>query len=297
MEYKSGRREKLQKVFMFLFVAALAVIIAVCSASFGGERRVPIYGVDTDRKQVAISFDAAWGDEFTAGILDILDTYDVKATFFLVDFWSQKYPDDVKMIAERGHDIGNHSTTHPDMANLSAEQIAQELNTSADTIESLTGKRPVLFRPPYGSYSDTLIETAESLGYQTIQWSVDSLDWKDISTEQIVERINRNVQNGSIILFHNNAQHVLEYLPQILENLKNSGYEVVKINDLIYHDHYHIDNNGIQVSDGSSGEPSAETTGGASDGGVGGRSRKIPSGGKLRCSQARSKITFCSPEE
>ncbi len=272
MEYKSGRREKLQKVFMFLFVAALAVIIAVCSASFGGERRVPIYGVDTDRKQVAISFDAAWGDEFTAGILDILDTYDVKATFFLVDFWSQKYPDDVKMIAERGHDIGNHSTTHPDMANLSAEQIAQELNTSADTIESLTGKRPVLFRPPYGSYSDTLIETAESLGYQTIQWSVDSLDWKDISTEQIVERINRNVQNGSIILFHNNAQHVLEYLPQILENLKNSGYEVVKINDLIYHDHYHIDNNGIQVSDGSSGEPSAETTGGASDGSSGGLS-------------------------
>lgn len=257
---------------MFLFVAALAVIIAVCSASFGGERRVPIYGVDTDRKQVAISFDAAWGDEFTAGILDILDTYDVKATFFLVDFWSQKYPDDVKMIAERGHDIGNHSTTHPDMANLSAEQIAQELNTSADTIESLTGKRPVLFRPPYGSYSDTLIETAESLGYQTIQWSVDSLDWKDISTEQIVERINRNVQNGSIILFHNNAQHVLEYLPQILENLKNSGYEVVKINDLIYHDHYHIDNNGIQVSDGSSGEPSAETTGGASDGSSGGLS-------------------------
>ena len=272
MEYKSGRREKLQKVFMFLFVAALAVIIAVCSASFGGERRVPIYGVDTDRKQVAISFDAAWGDEFTAGILDILDTYDVKATFFLVDFWSQKYPDDVKMIAERGHDIGNHSTTHPDMANLSAEQIAQELNTSADTIESLTGKRPVLFRPPYGSYSDTLIETAESLGYQTIQWSVDSLDGKDISTEQIVERINRNVQNGSIILFHNNAQHVLEYLPQILENLKNSGYEVVKINDLIYHDHYHIDNNGIQVSDGSSGEPSAETTGGASDGSSGGLS-------------------------
>lgn len=174
MEDRAGRREKLQKIFMIVFVAALAVVVAVCSASFGNERRVPVYGVDTDEKKVAISFDAAWGNEFTAGILDILDTYDVKATFFLVDFWSQEYPEDVKEIAARGHDIGNHSTTHPDMANLSEAEIAEELNTSADTIESLTGSRPTLFRPPYGSYSDTLIETAESLGYQTIQWSVDT---------------------------------------------------------------------------------------------------------------------------
>ena len=174
MEDMSGGRRKLKKIFMFVMAAALGVAIAVCSVSFGQERRVPIYGVDTDKKQVAISFDAAWGDEFTEGILDILDTYDVKATFFLVYFWSKEFPEDVKMIAERGHDIGNHSTTHPDMANLSEEEIAQELNTSADTIESLTGKRPVLFRPPYGSYSDRLINTAESLGYQTIQWSVDA---------------------------------------------------------------------------------------------------------------------------
>ncbi len=139
MEDMSGGRRKLKKIFMFVMAAALGVAIAVCSVSFGQERRVPIYGVDTDKKQVAISFDAAWGDEFTEGILDILDTYDVKATFFLVDFWSKEFPEDVKMIAERGHDIGNHSTTHPDMANLSEEEIAQELNTSADTIESLTG--------------------------------------------------------------------------------------------------------------------------------------------------------------
>ena len=134
----------------------MGVAVAVCSVSFGQERRVPVYGVDTDKKQVAISFDAAWGDEFTEGILDILDTYDVKATFFLVDFWSEKYPDDVKMIAERGHDIGNHSTTHPDMAGLSEEEIIRELDTSADTIESLTGKAAdssaalrFLFQPPH----------------------------------------------------------------------------------------------------------------------------------------------------
>ena len=174
MEDTSGGRRTLKKIFMFLLVTALAVTVVVCGVSFGEERRVPIYGVDTDKKQVAISFDAAWGDEFTEGILDILETYDVKATFFLVDFWAKDYPDDVKLIASRGHDIGNHSTTHPDMANLSEQEISQELNTTAETIESLTGKRPTLFRPPYGSYSDRLINTADSLGYQTIQWSVDA---------------------------------------------------------------------------------------------------------------------------
>ena len=173
-EDRAGRQEKLQKIFMIVFAGALAVVVAVCSASFGQERRVPVYSVDTGEKKVAVSFDAAWGDEFTGGILDILDTYNVKATFFLVDFWSQKYPDDVKEIAKRGHDIGNHSASHPDMADLTEAEIAQELNTCADTIESLTGRRPTLFRPPYGSYSDTLITTAESLGYQTIQWSVDT---------------------------------------------------------------------------------------------------------------------------
>ncbi len=250
METIPGKKRKVHTVFTAAFICALIAALLVCSMSFGGERRIPVYSVDTTEKKIAISFDAAWGDEYTAGILDILDTYDVKATFFLVNFWAEKYADDVRMIAEKGHDIGNHSASHPDMANMSEEEIRNELNTAADTIESITGERPALFRPPYGSYSDTLIECAESLGYTTIQWDVDSLDWKDISTEQIVERVTRNVKNGSIILFHNNAQHVLEYLPLILDNLKKNGYEIVKISDLIYHDNYHVNEQGRQVYDG-----------------------------------------------
>lgn len=250
METVPQRKQRMQGWFRTALICALAAAVLVCTVTFGGERRIPIYCVDTPDKKVAISFDAAWGDEYTAGILDILDTYDVKATFFLVNFWVEDYPDDVKMISEHGHDIGNHSATHPDMAGLSADKVTEELETTGATIEELTGKRPTLFRPPFGSYSDTLIETAESLGYDTVQWSVDSLDWKDISTEQIVDRVTRNVKNGSIILFHNNAQHVLEYLPLILENLKANGYEVVKINDLIYHGKSHVNEQGCQISDG-----------------------------------------------
>lgn len=215
--------------------------------AFGEGRRLPIYCVDTKEKKVAISFDAAWGNEQTRGILDILDRYEVKATFFLVDFWAEKYPDDVAEIWNRGHDIGNHSSTHPDMAHLSAEQIRTELSEAAKRIQEITGHQTVLFRPPFGSYSNNLIQTCESMGYHVIQWDVDSLDWKQISPELIVERVTRNVGPGSIVLFHNNAEHVLEYLPPVIEKLQADGYQFVLIRDLIYTDDYHMDHAGKQV--------------------------------------------------
>lgn len=174
METVPGKKRMLDLMFFAVIICGLAAAVLLCTAVFGSERRIPVYCVETTEKKVAISFDAAWGNEYTAGILDILDTYDVKATFFLVNFWAEKYPDDVRMIAEKGHDIGNHSTSHPDMAGLSKEEITGELETTAETVEKLTGKRPVLFRPPYGSYSDRLIECAEALGYTVIQWDVDA---------------------------------------------------------------------------------------------------------------------------
>lgn len=215
----------------------------------GAERNLPIYSVSTHEKKIAISFDAAWGDEHTKPILDILDKYKVKSTFFLVDFWIQKYPDDVKEIAKRGHEIGNHSSSHPDMAQLSPEQIVKELKGPEEKIKALTGKTTKVFRPPFGSYSNTLIETCEENGYQVIQWDVDSLDWKDISAQQIVERVTRNVKPGSIVLFHNNANHVEEYLPLILEKLQGEGYKIVPVGKLIMKEKYHMDSTGKQIAD------------------------------------------------
>ena len=176
---------------------------------------------------MSLSFDAAWGNEFTQDILRILDQYQVKCTFFLVGFWIDEFPQDVKEIARRGHEIGSHSLTHPDMTTLSRDQILQELDQTAEKIQKLTGKSPELFRAPYGAYHNTLIETARSRGYQVIQWDVDSLDWKELPLEQIVERVVRNVTNGSIVLFHNNAQLVRQYLPQILEKLQTDRRVVV----------------------------------------------------------------------
>lgn len=210
-------------------------------------KELPIYSVETDEKKIAISFDAAWGNEYTSFILDTLDKYNIKSTFFLVGFWVDKYPEDVKEIARRGHDIGNHSTTHPNMSQLSKEKIIEEIKTTEKKIEELTGIKPFLFRPPFGDYNDLLIRTLREEGYYPIQWDVDSLDWKELGAQSVIDRVTRNVRNGSIVLFHNNAKYIREYLPVVIERLFEAGYEIVPISELIYKDNYIIDNTGRQI--------------------------------------------------
>ncbi|EOC99504.1 polysaccharide deacetylase family sporulation protein PdaB [Caldisalinibacter kiritimatiensis] len=214
---------------------------------FSRDKSLPIYYVDTEEKRIAISFDAAWGADKTDDILDILDKYDIKTTFFLVGFWVDRYPDMVKEIKKRGHEIGNHSSNHPHMTKLSKEQIVEELKETENKIKELTGQRTVLFRPPFGDYNDRVINACKEAGYYVIQWDVDSLDWKELGVEPVVDRVTKNVKNGSIVLFHNNAKYVAEYLPLVLEKLKAEGYEIVPISELIYKDNYYIDHTGKQI--------------------------------------------------
>ncbi|NMB26439.1 MAG: polysaccharide deacetylase family protein [Tissierellia bacterium] len=213
---------------------------------FSYKKELPIYSVETGEKKLAISFDAAWGDEFTLEILNILDKYDVKSTFFLVGFWIDKYPEHVKEIYNRGHDVGNHSTNHPYMTKLTEEQILKELNDTGNKIKKITGEKPNLFRPPFGDYNDRLINICKGNDYYVIQWDVDSLDWKELGVQPVVDRVTRNVKDGSIVLFHNNAKYILEYLPMVIERLQNEGYEIVPISQLIYKEKFHMDNTGRQ---------------------------------------------------
>lgn len=215
---------------------------------FFAQKKLPIYSVETEERKISISFDAAWGDEFTDEILDILDKYNVKTTFFLVGFWVDRYPDMVKKISDRGHEIGNHSTTHPHMSKLSREQIISELNTTGEKIEKITGIRPTVFRPPFGDYNDLLIDTAQEIGYYTIQWDVDSLDWREMGVQPVVDRVTRNVRKGSIVLFHNNARYVSQFLPSIIEKLQAEGYQIVPVSELLIKEDYTIDSSGRQKS-------------------------------------------------
>ena len=165
----------------------------------------------------------------------------------MVEFWTEKYGDFVKKIGAAGHEIGTHSSTHSYMSKQNAEEIKLELETSSKAIENITGKKVELFRPPYGDYDDELIRTASELGYYSIQWDVDSLDWKDLSATDIAMRVINGVKNGSIILMHNNGLHTAEAVPIILETLKNRGYSFVPIGELIFKENYTVDGTGRQI--------------------------------------------------
>jgi polysaccharide deacetylase family sporulation protein PdaB len=232
---------------LFLSVLQFAGFLGLPKV-FGKEKMLPIYSVGTEEKKVSISFDAAWGNSHTMPILDILDRYGIKTTFFLVKIWVDKYPEDVKEIGRRGHEVQNHSATHPDFTGLSKEKIQEEIQLAGEAIENITGIKPDLFRPPFGAYNNLVIETLEESGYKVIQWSIDSLDWKQISADEIVERVLSRIEPGAIILFHNDAAHVEEYLPRILDELILKGYEVVPIGELIYRENYYMDHSGKQIS-------------------------------------------------
>ncbi|MCD8119192.1 MAG: polysaccharide deacetylase family protein [Lachnospiraceae bacterium] len=222
----------------------------VADASTEG-RVLPIYSVETEEKVVAISFDCAWGDEYTQILLDILAEYEVTATFFMTGGWIESYPDDVKAIAAAGHDLGNHSENHKNMSQLSTTEIASELLSPHEKVKELTGIEMELFRPPYGDYDNEVINTAADCGYYSIQWDVDSLDWKDYGTESIINTVlnHKSLQNGSIILMHNGAKYTHEALPTIIEGLQAQGYTLVPISELILRENYHMDHTGRQIAD------------------------------------------------
>jgi len=207
---------------------------------------VPIYSVDVPDKRIAISFDATWGTENTQRLLDILDKHQVKTTFFLVNIWLEKYPDVARTISERGHEIGMHSATHPHFSQLSEAQMEKELRDNFQMIRDITGQEPVLFRPPYGDYNNNVIRTVDRLGFKTIQWSVDSLDWKDLSAAQIQERILTKIKPGDIVLFHNAGKYTPDALDPLLTTLKQQGYQVVPISELLLTGDYYIDYAGVQ---------------------------------------------------
>ena len=249
---------KTNKNFLVAVAAGLAaIILSSVALCYGGgyvvytantkKRKLPIYGVERDDNALSISFDCAWGTDYTDKILDALDFYGVKCTFFAVEFWVEKYPEYAKKIVERGHEMGTHSKTHPEMSKLSRGQIEEELKSSVKAIESVTGKKVTLFRPPFGDYDDDVISVAESLGLFTVQWNVDSLDWKNLSAEKIAERVIKKAKSGSIILMHNNGLHTLESLPLIFTATQAKGLVYRPISELIYTDDYRITPDGTQI--------------------------------------------------
>ena len=225
--------------------------VSVSGSSAANGRQLPIYCVQTDQKKVALTFDAAWGNEDTQKILDILKEKNVHATFFMTGGWVKNYPEDVKAILAAGHDLGNHSENHKNMSQLSSDEQKQELLSVHERVRQLTGYEMFLFRPPYGDYDDSVVLTAKECGYYPIQWDVDSLDWKDYGTDAILDRVlnHSHLGNGSIILCHNGAKYTAQALERLITGLQEKGYRIVPVSELILREDYHMDAEGRQIPD------------------------------------------------
>lgn len=246
---------KKSQVFLTIFLVVIMGLltiqnngVAYASVFFNNQpsRLVPIYQVETKEEKVAISFDAAWGADKTQEIMQVLKQYNANATFFLVGFWVDDYPEITKEIAKNGFEIGTHSTSHLDMATISQSEVEKDLKASISTIHSVSGITPTLFRPPYGSYNNTLIKTAKSLNLTTIQWSIDTLDWKGLSATEIASRVEAKVQSGSIILCHNNADNVVEATKLIMLLLQQKNLKCVSVSELLLKGETYTDHLGTQ---------------------------------------------------
>lgn len=231
-------------IALVLVVVFSLTTVAVITVS-AEKKMLPIYCTD-DNERVAISFDAAWGSDKTKRIVDICSEYGIRATFFLTGFWIDANQDALRYIYEHGFELGNHSENHYNMSGLSKEKQKQEITSVNEKIKAVTGVYPILFRAPFGDYNNNLLKGIEELNMYCIQWDVDSLDWKGLSADELINRVVPKVKNGSIVLFHNNSDHIVEALPAIIEGIMSKGYSLVSIGDLIYKDNYSIDSNGKQ---------------------------------------------------
>ncbi|MCX7921854.1 MAG: polysaccharide deacetylase family protein [Clostridia bacterium] len=252
MKIYALRLKDIIRFFVAVGIMACALIAVKNSdlnivSAFSPEKELPIYSVECQEKKISITFDCAWGAGDIPDILNTLRNEDVKATFFMVGQWAEKFPQAVKLMSQDGHDIGNHSYSHLRMGSIDSGKIRSEISRCGAKLNEITGNKIELFRAPYGDYNNSVIRGARDLGYYTIQWDVDSLDWKPgISRQEILSRVMRKVKSGSIILFHNDTPHTSKILPEIIASLKREGYSIVPVSQLILRENYIIDFEGRQ---------------------------------------------------
>ncbi|MBS7531960.1 polysaccharide deacetylase family sporulation protein PdaB [Hazenella sp. IB182353] len=195
-----------------------------------------IYSVNTDKKQVALTFDISWGEERTGPILDILEQKGIKnVTFFLSSPWAESHPDIVKRIVDAGYEIGSHGHKHENYSGYDEAQIRAQISKADAILEKVTGKKPNLIRFPNGDFDKRVLRVADEMGYKTIQWDTDSLDWMNPGTDKIINKVVSKAHPGDIILMHasDSCRQTHEALPQIIDSLKEKGYEFKTVSELI----------------------------------------------------------------
>lgn len=249
---KAGARARNKRFVLWALLAVwLLVLIAVLAATAArpvsaAPRRLPVYSVERADRKIALTFNCAWGDETTDAVLSILKKHGIRATFFFVGSFAEQYPQSVKKIANAGHAVGNHSMRHRDPTAMTREELQADMAACNRLLESLTGLPVRLYRAPSGSYDGKTVETAEALGMTAIQWSADSVDWKNITPEKMVQRVCSKTFPGGILLFHLGKENTVEALPDLLRELEAAHYEFCTVEELLLSGGSYVDPNGRQ---------------------------------------------------
>ena len=253
LTYTVSKKKLLRMAVIALSVLVIAgiIIMAVMSSMkvSAADKKLPIYAVSRSDNKIALTFDCAWGNSNTDLLLGLLKDAGAKATFFVTGEFCDKYPEDVKKMYNAGHEIGNHSDLHPHVEGMNINALIEDTRKCSQKIKMITGEEPKIYRAPYGEYDNNVVTTIEGMGMKMIQWSVDSIDWKEPEPETIIKRIEKDTVSGSILLFHNDLENTSLALPQLLTDLKQKGFVFSTVSDTVYYDSYHIDHSGLQIFD------------------------------------------------
>lgn len=235
-----GPRRRLWRVYGIVGILAAAVGVGLFALGqryipVAGKRIIPVYEVPTQEKKVALTFDISWGEVTAPPVLDILKQQQVRSTFFLSGPWVQGHQELARRIAADGHEIASHGWRHVNYSGLSSSMIQQEVSKAEEAIREVTGATTRLIRTPNGDYNSMVVTALRDMGYEVIQWSVDSLDWMNPGVDSIVSRVLRLVKPGAIILMHasDSSRQTVQALPAVIQGLRDQGYQLVTVSELL----------------------------------------------------------------
>lgn len=214
----------------FLLLALLPGVLHLMAVN--PDKPKAIYHGNASQPKVAFACNVFWGEEYLPDMLDTLERHNIKATFFIGGSWAKRNPEMLKLIAARGHELGNHTYSHPHPNALTKEQNKEQILRAETLVNEYTGVKTVLYAPPYGEFNGTVLAAAADLGYTTIMWSIDTVDWKRPPEDVLITRVMKKIHNGAIILMHP-TEPTAKALPELISRIHDSGYTVAPVSVIL----------------------------------------------------------------